>query len=204
VNYFGHLVVASFRTASPIFALGAMLPDWAGMCGARLAGAGGELGDGVGFHHETDRVFHALPGFRALEARAFAALEAGGVGRGPARGAAHVAVELVLDGALIARAPEATPLYLAALAAAPEHAAAHGEDPRMARLLERLVAQGVPLGYRDPTEVARRTVSTLARRPRLALTPHEHALLAAALPALADAVERDADALLADLRDALG
>jgi hypothetical protein len=206
MNFFGHAVAAAWREPSPTFALGAMLPDWVGMCGARLiaAPAAGSLADGIAFHHATDQAFHALPGFRALEQRAIAALGAAGLPRGPARGAAHVAVELLLDGVLVEREPAAGPLYLAALDAAPAHGAVHGDDPRMATLVARLGGQGLPLAYRDPSQVARRTAFALARRPRLALDDDGQRRLADELPALAAAVESAATELMADLRSRLG
>jgi hypothetical protein len=222
VNYFGHLVVAEWGRRgqnATRFAVGTMLPDWASMCGARViadgaaidrAGSdpsdgdpsdgGAEVRAGIAFHHATDRAFHALPAFRALEQRAIAALSARGLERGPVRGAAHVAVELALDGVLVARDPAACDLYLAALDEAPRHPAHHGGDPRMATLVARLVQYGLPLAYRDPVEVARRTALTLSRRPRLALDRRAHAELAAYLPDLIAAVEAAADGLLAALR----
>src|SRR4029079_14058794 len=71
VNFFGHALVASWRSRAPAFALGAMLPDFASMCRARVEVVGhADLAAGVDWHHETDRVFHAAGAFRRLVADA--------------------------------------------------------------------------------------------------------------------------------------
>jgi hypothetical protein len=172
------------------------------MVGARLVdgAAADDVAAGIALHHACDRAFHALPGFRALERDAIAALEVRGVDRGPARGAAHVAVELLLDGALIGRDRAADARYLEAVALAPTHGAAHGDHPRMGDLIARLARQGLPIAYRDPREVARRTAWALAGRPRLALDAAGAVALAEALPALRGPVDALADALPALMR----
>ena len=200
MNYFGHAVAAGWRSQAPRFAVGAMLPDWASMCGVRLGAGDGELAAGIAFHHATDRAFHQLDGFRTLERWTAGALAAQGVARGPSLGAAHVAVELALDGVLVARESAAGALYLAAIGDAPGCASVHGDDARMAVLLEHLARQGVPHGYADPHEVARRTARTLARRPRLALDPAAQATLAAFAPLLLGEVAATAEMLMAELR----
>ncbi len=102
VNFFGHALAASWRGREPAFALGAMLPDFAGMCGMRLdAALDAETAAGVDYHHATDRVFHMLEPFARATAGIAEQLMARGVPRGPARGAAHVGFELCLDGALL-------------------------------------------------------------------------------------------------------
>src|SRR5882762_4814840 len=68
VNYFGHAAVASWSTpAEPGVALGAMLPDFAVMCGGRIVSADeAAVADGIALHHDTDAAFHPLPAVTAL------------------------------------------------------------------------------------------------------------------------------------------
>ena len=210
MNFFGHALVASWRSRAPGFALGAMLPDFASMCGMRLHGAqDAEAAAGVDFHHATDRVFHRLEPFARGIIEIARELVAAGVARGPARGAAHVGFELCLDGALVGDAA-ASGLYLDALAA--------GADPVLERALSwsapdgaarwrvlcgRLAAHGPPIEYRVPSSVAERVERVLARRPLLALTPRDAAIVRRAMPEVAARVAEAAPAVLEQLRAGL-
>lgn len=210
VNFFGHAVVARERRDDPAFVLGAMLPDFAGMCGGRIAGVDHDtLAAGIALHHASDAAFHRLERFRQLCRDAERALRERGVGKGGARGAAHVAVELLLDGALVTDR-EAAASYVAAVERA--HPDDLGErirwrapatPERFAWLQARLAERGVPVGYRDLDVVGERIARVLAPRPLLALAPRELGLLRAALPALAAEVHAAAGELISGVRRAL-
>jgi len=204
VNFFGHLVVARQLDDDPAFLLGAMAPDLLQMCGA----AAGEptspkVAAGQQHHLEVDARFHDSRAFTGLNAWAARALAAAGLRRGPARGAAHVGIELFLDGLLSGDA-RAHVAYTDCLAEAEAARApfVFVDEPsrhRWRALVTRLRAGTIPDGYRDPDFVAARLVGTLARRPRLALQAGEAALLHAFLPELKRRVAGAQDALVANL-----
>jgi hypothetical protein len=212
VNFFGHALAAAWRGGDPCFALGAMLPDLAGMCRMRLEGVlaadapAAVVAVGVAYHHETDRVFHGLEPFARGVAEIAAELIARGGARGPARGAAHVAFELCLDGALLAE-PGAVRAYLEALVAgmAPEveralaWSAPDGAE-RWRRLCATLFGHGLPVEYAVPERVAERVERVLARRPLLAMGPADAAALRGVMPEVAARVARAAPEVLARLR----
>jgi hypothetical protein len=122
---------------------------------------------------------------------------------------AHVGIELLLDGELVANeAPCAE--YLEALALAredrlgagirfrrPEHAA------RFQHVRARLEEWGVPDGYADPAFVAERVIGALRNRPRLALTPGDARLVRAWMPRAKVQVVADAGGLLNEVRAGL-
>lgn len=173
MNFYAHLVTASWHSDDPAFALGAMLPDFATMANVRLPALGpGALADGVAFHHHSDKIFHEHPRFRSLESWTFRTMRDGGLRRGPARGVAHVGVELSLDGALVTSS-EAHQLYEAAIAEAQNHRLRweSGEsEARFTTLIERLIQIGVPMDYSKPTIVAERLVRIMKPRPLLRLS----------------------------------
>src|SRR5262245_25639403 len=104
MNYYAHARLASRRCDDAHFVLGAMLPDWTAWVGARLVRVDHPgLAAGIRFHHATDAAFHGGRRFAALVREAVDRLRAAGLERGPARGAAHVGIELLLDGALLAQ-----------------------------------------------------------------------------------------------------
>ena len=183
-----------------------MLPDFASMAGLRLpAVSDGALGEGVAFHHQSDRVFHRLRGFREQESWTLLHMLESGLRRGPARGVAHVGVELSLDGALVADR-DAHALYLSAVETAREVSIAWSnahEQERFAALIERLSEFGVPSGYRDPSIVADRLVRIMKPRPLLRLTETETSLLHAAVPSMHLRVELEAESLMLELRGQL-
>jgi hypothetical protein len=205
VNFFAHALVASWRSPSPAFALGAMLPDLAGMVGARTPPVEhAELAAGIDLHHATDRAFHRLPVFVAATGAIQRQLISRGLARGPAAGAAHVAFELCLDGALIDE-PHAVPHYLAALEIARgELAAAIPWPPAAAArwpvLLDRLADSAPPERYRDLELVCDRVARVLASRPRLAMAAGDDLLLRREMADIAARATSAAPGILAALR----
>jgi hypothetical protein len=180
-----------------------MLPDFATMCQARLAPpADPEVAAGVDHHHRADAAFHRLPGFLALYRDAEARLRRAGAGRGPARGAAHVAIELFLDGELV-RDQEVADGYLAALdRGAPDRRAGFDLDG-WHRLHARLAERGAPHGYRDPALVAEIVVRILAPRRYLAPSANDAAVIRGELPRIRERTAAEAGAIMDALRTRL-
>lgn len=176
MNFFGHVVVTSWRSSEPAVALGAMLPDLASMCRGRIVRAiDPDVGIGMDLHHATDKVFHTLPAFSDLERDTTERLQARGVHRGGAMGTGHVAVELLLDGLLLDD-QNAMELYRAALrceAALDGDARSQWHTPeqssRWPLLRDRLSDGEVLEGYRDPDRVTDRIAMILSRYRTLAL-----------------------------------
>jgi hypothetical protein len=201
LNFFGHAAVAAWSgSATPAFALGAMLPDFVAMSGARSARAAHDDAiRGVWLHHVTDEAFHGAREFVALMGHVRERAEAAGLARGGAWASAHVAVELLLDGALVGDGSAAA-LYLDALRDAEAHVwCAPEERELLAGFLDRMRGHGVPYGYRDPRFVAARIERALARRPRLALRAGETDALAAVLAEIAGRVRECAPRLLGEV-----
>jgi hypothetical protein len=176
VNYLGHAAVATWRSQDRAFVLGAMLPDFATMIGARPpATTHVGLDAGIRFHYQTDEVFHRSAGFRELTRSAFDWLLAHGVERGRARAIAHVGVELLLD-ADLSRTEPVRRAYVDAL-----HGGAAHELGRHLRwvapegrlefedLRVRLLARGVTADDPAPAVTSQRLRRALSARPRLAL-----------------------------------
>lgn len=204
MNFVGHVVAAQWQSTSPAFGFGAMLPDFATMCQARLVPPRDPaVAAGVAHHHRTDAAFHRLPQFLALYKEATRRLGRAGLARGPARGAAHVVVELALDGELVRHEAWAE-AYLEALAHG--HPSQAGQTLELAGwplLHERLSARGVPHGYRDPTTVARIVAHILADRPLLALGGGDEARLRGELPRIQERVAAEAEAIMRALASRL-
>lgn len=210
MNFVGHAMAARWEHEDPRFVLGAMLPDLAQMCGARLAATDDDvLAAGVACHHRVDAAFHDTAGFAALCSEARGRLRAAGLARGPVLAAAHVGVELLLDGCWLDE-PAVDAAYLAAVAHAtrlPAHAvtwALEAHAQRFQGLCARLHAAGSPRAYRDPLEVGRRLALILARRPRLRPAPGDEERLVQWAEAARPAVLAAAPALRAELRAGLG
>lgn len=202
MNFYAHVVAASWHNEEPAFALGSMLPDFASMLRARLPRQeSAVLARGVKFHHRSDRVFHALDEFRAQESWTLQHMLSAGLRRGPARGVAHVGVELCLDGALVGN-PSADRLYTQALEYA-LHSPPTFEDAetstRFQGLATRLVEHGLPTDYRDPQVVGERLLRILKPRPLLRLASNEEALLMAAVEPLHRRVGAKADTIMQSL-----
>ncbi len=206
MNFFGHATVAEWLSADPRWVLGAMLPDFASMCRARLRGAGDAVvAAGIALHHATDDAFHNAPTFLSLYVSGTEALEAAGLGRGPARAVAHVGTELLLDGLLLDSAT-ARSAYLEAVALESEPLGlafkADGAE-RFGALHARLRDHGLPEDYRSPERVALRLEQILARRPRLALAPGDRGPVTQHLGETRERLEELAPALMGEVRDAL-
>jgi hypothetical protein len=205
VNYFGHAIVASWASPAGGHALGAMLPDFQTMCGARVAAvADADLEAGIALHHRTDAAFHRLPAFVGLTRELEARLTAAGVGRGPTRAVGHIGIELLLDGALLDDAAGRA-AYLAALVH-PTGAIAwrdDGDELRFAALHARLRAHGIPDDLARPESAAARVLRMIAPRPRLRATGAEPEVIRRELAAIAPVVRVRARAIVAALRVAL-
>jgi len=206
VNFFSHALVASWRSRSPAYALGAMLPDLAGIVGARTPPVEHpEVAAGVELHHLTDRAFHRLPVFVHAMSEIQSQLMARGLGRGPAAGAAHVGFEICLDVALVDE-PDAVPHYLAALEVARGELraafawTADGDAARWQALVDRLASYGPPRPGFDPGPLAERVARALAGRPRLALDAGGTDLVRAEMPDIAARATAAAPGILLALR----
>ncbi|MCX5743363.1 MAG: hypothetical protein NT062_12795 [Proteobacteria bacterium] len=169
MNYFGHAAIARWRALAPAAVLGAMLPDFASMCGGRLIASQPHdvVAEGVALHHHTDRVFHQLPVvtglMRGLEER----LTDLGCARGPTLAVGHIGVELLLDGVFVADAADRAG-YLAAIASDASVAWHDDGDARFQVLLDRLRTFGVPDDLRTVDAILYRLKRVLGPRPRLA------------------------------------
>jgi D-aminopeptidase len=206
VNFFAHAVLATERSPDAAFVLGAMLPDLSGFARVRLGElAPGALRDGVRFHHASDTAFHGHRAFGAHCAALARTLEARGVRRGPARGVAHVASELLLDGWLAGQAgvPRA---YRDSLAAARELIEREqGETPwrsEVAAVCARVHAAPLPEAYEEVAFVCERVERALAPRPFLALASSEQHAVAAVLRDEASGCARWAPSVLDGVRRA--
>lgn len=204
VNYFGHAAVASWSSTSAGVVLGAMLPDFATMCGARLESAADpDVAAGIDLHHATDRVFHQLPAVTGLMRELDELLARDGCARGPRRAVAHIGMELLLDGVLVGE-----PAYRDAFLRGLGHDAAlrwrdPGDPPRFARLLERLRGYGVPDDLRDPASIAHRLARTLAHRPLLAPSSDDLRAIRGALAEFQPRIEVATETVLRGVRAGL-
>ena len=206
MNFFGHAVAACWRNDATGFVLGAMLPDFATMCGGKIAGVDNQpMADGLDWHHVCDAAFHRMPMFRDRVMAASGRMQSRSIRRGPARGAAHVGFELFLDGCLLGNEP-AVDAYRAALDRADPGDLGERirwRDGRAADRFEilrrRLIRVGSPTGYADKDVVIGRVIQVLSRRPRLAPDDSELEALAHELRILG----REVDALAASLMDQL-
>ena len=206
MNFYGHLVTASWHSESPDFALGAMLPDFATMAQVSLLPQTGRYSEGVIFHHLGDRVFHRLPEFREQEKWALQFLLEAGLRKGPARAVAHVGVELILDGALVGDSPN-DKLYQDALEQAAAHPPAFNDAMatlRFTKLITRLREIGPPIGYRDPSILARTMGKILKPRPLLRLSPEDSAILSDVMAPLHRRVWASSAGIMDAMKAALG
>lgn len=207
MNFFGHALVAGRAGGDVPFILGAMAPDLLPLCGAFADRATcAAVVEGQAQHHRVDARFHANPAFLRLQAWTARTLMERGVARGSARGAAHVGVELLLDGVL-ASDRAARDAYANALTEADgSRTPFTWRDPvseqHWAALVVRLRRGAIPEAYRDCDFVADRVTGALRARPRLALCDAAQPIVRAFLPALRDRVEAEAEALLASLAEA--
>jgi hypothetical protein len=202
VNFFGHAAVASWSSAASGVVLGAMLPDFATMCGGRIDRADGDdVTAGIALHHATDAAFHTLPVVTGLMRELDGQLA--GCARGPRRAVAHIGVELLLDGVL-ADEPGYRAAYLDGLAHEPRLAWRDPEaEPRFALLLDRLRARGVPDDLRSPDAITTRIQRILAHRPLLAASPDDLRTIRGALAAFRPRLEVASATIMRALRAAM-
>jgi acyl carrier protein phosphodiesterase len=208
VNYFGHAAVASWPELgepSPGVSLGAMLPDFATMCGARLAEASDPaIAAGIALHHRTDSVFHQAAPVLALMRELDERLAALDCARGPRRAVAHIGTELLLDATLLA-----TPVYresfLSAFAVDPSLVVWREPDgpERFAHLHARMTSYGVPDDLAEIESITARLQRMLAHRPLLAPNASDLRAIASALRAHRPRVEVAAPTVLRAVRAAL-
>ncbi|MEZ4385454.1 MAG: hypothetical protein R3A79_29280 [Nannocystaceae bacterium] len=206
MNFFAHAVIASRRDASAAEVLGAMLPDLWSMARLRPDAIDDpDVAAGVALHHRTDDVFHRAPTFLALQAENRAALEEAGVPHYSALAAAHVGVELVLDGWLFDQLG-ALAAYDAALTLEAPAIRWRGEatHDRWRAFLRRLRGADLPARYRDPIFVGERLVAILSPRRRLAVDEAGAAAILAWAPTAAPAIEARAAELYAETLRGLG
>jgi acyl carrier protein phosphodiesterase len=212
VNFVAHVVVAARAegVASTAFLLGAAAPDLVRMAGLPMVAEGppGFLA-GVSAHRRTDAAFHESDWFRTHNRALVADLGARGLRRGQARGAAHVLIELLLDGVVLADDAHAATFAVAwdalgrvdddALSmVSPEH------HQHWTAFLGQLTTRLDPAAYADPSYAADRTSGTLSRRPRLALDDTEQAVLRSVSVDVRTSVATGADQVLASVAGALG
>jgi len=211
VNFFGHAAIASVDPRpEAATTLGAMLPDFATMCGVRLiahepdAAPTDALRRGIALHHATDAVFHAAPPVVALMRELDERLAGLGCARGPRRATAHIGVELLLDGVWVDDAGFGE-AYLAALA----HDAADipwrddAAPPRFAVLRARLRGHGVPFDLRKPSAITQRLQRILGHRPLLAPSASDLTAIERALTEHQPRVTVAADAVMRFVRAAM-
>jgi hypothetical protein len=162
VNFVAHAVVAGRQRDEPAYAFGAMVPDLQRMAQVPLEVPHVAVADGIASHHRADAAFHDSPVFKRWMATVVAGMDQQGRG---ARAAAHVAVELAIDGHLLATG--ATGSYDGALRWA------GGElDGRWALVVDRMRDGEVVDAYGSAEGIATRVVGVMLRRPRLApITP---------------------------------
>jgi hypothetical protein len=210
VNFFGHAAVTTWSApasgAVPAVVLGAMLPDFATMCGGWITSSAGDAGvtEGIALHHATDAVFHQLPVVTGLMRELDEHLVHGQCARGPRRAVAHIGVELLLDGVLTGE-PAYRAAYLDGLAHDPAlQWREPGDAPRFAILIERLRAHGVPEDLRRPEAITARVHRVLAHRPLLAPSPVDLRAIRHALVAFKPRIDVAADTIIRGMRAALG
>lgn len=208
MNFVGHVVAASSVTTDAgtrlDVLLGAALPDLVPVRHLALTQASTGILLGLDHHRRADAAFHADPRFVALASELRGALEGDGVARGPARAAAHIGVELLIDGELLAspagseafgpvwdrlRSPDAAVVGLVP---------ADARD-RWAAQLARLTHHLDPWGHTGPDDLAARIGHVLAPRPRLALPDDRRPALARALADAARSVRAVTESLVADV-----
>lgn len=208
MNFYGHCWLARFDRDEAAFALGSMLPDFAGMSGARLVRADHEaIAAGVSHHHAVDAVFHAAPTFVRLCQTSGARLDASGVRWGTGRAVAHIGVELLLDGVLLVEG-EADALYAHALREAAELGASltwsrPEASARFDRLCVRLLELGTHPDHGSAEVVNERLHRALADRPRLCISPADSEAVRHEIERLHPEVHAAADELLREVRDGL-
>jgi hypothetical protein len=200
VNLVGHVAVALAPATEPPsteFLVGCMLPDLAAIARVRIARPGGDLGDGVAFHHSCDAVFHESAWFRSVNRALRDALVDADVESGPARACSHAGVEMLLDGRLVTD-PTVDACARAALRSVSSGASGLGQlAPDDARdvWVERLAMIGAsldPACYQDASFVAERLQRMTSGRRRIELPAEQVETVAATLREFQPAIARTA------------
>ena len=204
MNYFGHAAVASWLPGRGGLPLGAMLPDFGTMCGARIAGSDDEeVAAGIALHHATDAAFHKAPVVTGLMRELDKRLERGGCARGPRRAVAHIGVELLLDGVLVDNEEYREEYVLALEYEAPLSWRDPGDVEKYETLIARLRDYGPPMDLKKPEAIAHRLSRMLAHRPLLAPSSQDMAVITVALIEHKPRVEIAAESVLRMLKAAL-
>jgi hypothetical protein len=204
VNFFGHAAVASWRSSDPGFVLGSMIPDFSTMSGARVASTTDTgVAAGIELHHATDAAFHTLPVVTGLMRELDEALQRRDCARGPRRAAAHIGVELLLDGVLIDEPPYRDAYMNGLTHEAPIVWREAGDDARFAALLARLRSYGLPEDLKRPESITTRLGRMLGHRPLLAPSPDDLRAINAALVELQPRIVVATDTVMRALRAAI-
>lgn len=213
MNFFGHAALAArhFSDTSPRstevdlakLCAGAMLPDFVGMLSlSRPSVADPALAQGVAFHHRTDEAFHELEAFQRLSRAACSWLGQHDLPRGPARAAAHVGIEMLLD-EVYAEEAAARAAYCAALSV-PLGALLSFQRPmdleRLDALRATLLERSATARDLPPALVAERIRRSLAGRPRLATDDRGQAVLSRWIALTRPLVAAEAAQVFAALR----
>lgn len=193
MNFVGHAVVAGLELDHGAFAFGAMLPDLSRFAGrhafdpaadARLVAAG------VDSHHRVDAAFHDHSAFRRWTAAVVAAMPVPDRG---ARAAAHVAVELAIDGILLRG--DRSGAYDEAL----QWAAGAVDGGPWQEVVDRMADGGIVAAYASAAGIADRVVSVMERRPRLRRLGVDRADLAGAVAEVLPDIEPAVGDLVVEL-----
>jgi hypothetical protein len=186
--------------------VGAVAPDLCGSGGFRLQPPTPHVAQGVANHHRADAAFHALPWFQRTTHRIANELELAGVRRGPARAAAHVGCELLIDGHLLADPAITLALHqtwtiLERCGPEVVHLVAPMQRPSWKRWLESFLHGVEPDRYAEASYVAQRIDLLTKRRPRLATSPSEVVSIAAVLAAHTRTIALDAQTVVAEVAE---
>lgn len=189
MNFVGHAVVAGRERAGGAYAFGAMVPDLRRFArGEPLAVVDDEVDGGIASHHRVDAAFHDHALFRGWMRELVAAMPVADRG---ARAAAHVAVELAIDGVLLRTDAAA---YDDALG----WAGAVLDGP-WGEVVARMRAGAVVEAYATATGVADRVVAVMERRPRLRPIAPRRDDLAVAVATVLPSIEPAVSGLVTEL-----
>jgi hypothetical protein len=194
VNFVAHAVVAFRERPEPAFAFGAMVPDLSRLtrrAPCEPAHDGDVLTDGVAAHHRADAAFHDHPTFKRWMATLVENMPEPDRG---ARAAAHVAVELLVDGILLERG----------VADPYDEALRWGDaalDGTWGELVARMRVGDLVTAFRSPEGIGERVAGILQRRPRLARLGVTAGPLAEAVRAVEPAVREGVETLVTDVSE---
>jgi hypothetical protein len=195
VNFVAHAVIADALGCSPLEAFGSMVPDLANMVGAMTGNRSTPglpieaLTHGSSVHVATDEAFHHHPTFVSLTRRAAASMDGR---RHVNTAAAHVGIELLIDGFLLEQS-RAEPYPIALSVASPFCAGPWAE------LMGYLVDDNPTRHYRTIEGCAERTWRILGGRRILAQGRPTVEALSAGLDDVAVDVHAALDDLLRDV-----